>query len=208
MSNKNIPLITETYGLVVCGGNSSRMASDKSMLRYHEKPQRYQLYELLQPFCEKVFISCNAEQAGNMEQGFAFLTDHPSYRNMGPMAALLTAFTRYPYTNILFTGCDYPFLTNVDLRSFSGYCKGDGAVSFYNEQENMYEPLLAWYPFQSFDKLKKMQEAKEYSLQHFLKVTRAVKFYPANKKSLISIDTQEDFIKASVQLIHDRWIFF
>ena len=194
---KNNHIIPGSYGLVVCGGSSSRMGTDKSMLIYYEKPQRYHVYEMLQAFCEKVFISCREEQANSIEDGYNILTDHPSYKNIGPMAALLTAFTKFPKKDILLIGCDYPFLTATDLQHFLPYCKEENfAVSFYNEQEDLYEPLLAWYQHTSFDILKKMHDAKQYSLQHFLKNNQALKFYPANKNSITSVDTQEGFIKA------------
>ena len=45
------------HGLVVCGGQSTRMGMDKSQLQYHGVPQREWLYELLQPLCEDVYIS-------------------------------------------------------------------------------------------------------------------------------------------------------
>ncbi|MEP7256230.1 MAG: molybdenum cofactor guanylyltransferase [Ferruginibacter sp.] len=184
-----------SIGIVVCGGESRRMGIDKSLLQYYEKPQRYHVYEMLQPFCEKVFISCNEAQVNTLEEGYSFLTDDPAYKNIGPMAALLSAFTQFPGKNILFIGCDYPFLSATDLQDFLTHCK-DAPVSFYNEQEELYEPLLAWYPNQSFDELKKMFETKEYSLQQFLRNIQAAKFYPANKKSIMSIDTKEDFSKA------------
>ena len=152
-------LIPGTIGLVVCGGQSSRMGTDKSLLLYHDKPQRYHLYDMLQPFCENVYISCNKEQAMNMEPGYDLLPDHPSYSNIGPMAALLSAFKEFPQKNILFIGCDYPFLNVVDLRLFAGYCHTDTAISFYNEKENIYEPLLAWYPCSSAGVLKNMEKA-------------------------------------------------
>lgn len=201
-------LIPDTVGLVVCGGQSSRMGSDKSLLLYYDKPQRYHVYDMLQPFCEKVFISCNDQQAKNMEPGYDLLPDHPYYINTGPMAALLSAFKEFPQKNILFIGCDYPFLTGTHLRQFSEYCNGLKPVCFYNEQSAVYEPLLAWYPCESFEPLNKMQEAGEYSLQHFLISSRAVKFYPGSKRSMISIDTHEDFIRVSTQLFHERLTFF
>ncbi len=197
LNNNTIP-IADLYGLVVCGGNSSRMGTDKSMLVYHQQPQRYHVYEMLQPFCEQVFISCNAEQAGTIEDNYLFLTDHALYTGIGPMAALLTAFTNFPEKDMLLIGCDYPFLTAPDLQNFLLLCKKENrAAAFYNEGEDIYEPLLAYCPASSFTKLKEMFDEKQYSLQHFLKANNAAKFYPANKHSIISIDTEEAFINAS-----------
>ena len=190
-------LLPDSYGLVVCGGNSNRMSTDKSMLTYFEKPQRYHVYEMLQPFCEKVFISCNEEQTNTIEDDYNILTDDPSFKNIGPMAALLTAFAKFTNKNILFIGCDYPFLTIIDLQHFLSYCKQEKrTAAFYNEQEDVYEPLLAWYSYPAFDTLKKMHEAKQYSLRHFLKDSHALKYNPANKNSFTSIDTAEEYIKA------------
>ncbi len=112
------------------------------------------------------------------------------------MAALLSAFTRFPKKNILFIGCDYPFLTTTDLQHFSAHCK-DAAVSFYNEQEAFYEPLLAWYPYQIFTELKIMYAARAYSLQYFLRKSGALKFHPFNKNSMTGVDTREGFAKAN-----------
>lgn len=200
--------IPDTIGLVVCGGQSSRMGTDKSMLRYHEKPQRYHMYKMLQPLCEKVFISCRHSQADTVKAGYRVLVDDHAFKDSGPMAALLTAFRRFPKKNILFTGCDYPFLTQVDLEQFSVYCKGDTAACFYNEEASVFEPLLAWYPAQSWNVLRNMQKAGEYSLQHFLKTSGAVKFQPGNKKSMTSVDTHKDFIEISTRLFRERLTFF
>jgi molybdopterin-guanine dinucleotide biosynthesis protein A len=191
----------EIYGLVLCGGNSSRMGTDKSMLSYYEKPQRFHVYEMLQPFCQKVFISCSQTQVNSIEDGYTILTDDPAFQNIGPMAALLTAFTQFPGKNILFIGCDYPFLTAADLSDFLSSSKtAKRSAAFYNQQEAIYEPLLARYSYQAFDALKKMYKANQYSLQLFLSEGQALKYYPAHKNSFTSIDTWEDYIKAVNQL--------
>ena len=202
--NEDFP---DTYGLVMCGGSSRRMGTDKSLLQYYDKPQRYHVYDMLLPFCEKVFISCNELQANNMEADYSFLKDDAAYNNIGPMAALLTAFDHYPKKNMLLIGCDYPFLTTTDLQQFSTNAAAENnAVVFYNEEGKLYEPLLAWYPYQSFDKIKKMYGTNQFSLQHFLKDNRAFKFYPQNKNSIKSIDTNEEFIKARDLIKDPYWI--
>jgi len=198
----NVNLIPNTYGLVVCGGNSSRMGRDKSLLEYYGKPQRYHVYDMLLPFCEKVFISCNPEQANTMAEAYPYIQDLPQYNNTGPIAALLTAAEQFPKNNFLFIGCDYPYLTNEDLVHFFSLCKEEKPLSFYNADENMYEPLLAYYPHSSFGELKERYKTKQYSLQHFLQESKADKFYPANKKAMCSIDTEEAFIKAFNSIKH------
>lgn len=187
-------LFQNTYGLVVCGGKSSRMGSDKSLLQYFEKPQRYHVYDMLLPFCEKVFISCNAAQVNSIEDRYDFIED--SFIDIGPMAALLSAFTKFPENNILLIGCDYPFLAATELQHFLPECKG-GLSAFYSEEEKIYEPLLAWYPSASFNGLKEMYKTKQFSLQYFLKSNNAGKHYPADKNSIMSVDNYADFIKVN-----------
>lgn len=187
---------SNTIGLAVCGGKSSRMGVDKSTLEYFGKPQCYHVYDSLLPFCEKAFISCNRLQSDTIKPGYTFITDLPQYEYIGPMAAVLSAFTEFPDKNVLLVGCDYPFLTIDELQQFSTYCKNGNPVGFYNAVAELYEPLLAFYPYHSFTGLKKMFDEKKYALQHYLKKSDAAKYLPLNKKSMQSIDTEADFIKA------------
>lgn len=206
MADKNFKknlIIPDTYGLVLIGGNSSRMGTDKSMIQYHKKPQRYHVYENLVPFCEKVFISCNKDQAGSISAGYSFITDNDLYKAIGPMAVLLTAFTKFPEKNMLLIGCDYPFLTANDLQQLSVNCNTERPAGFYNKGENIYEPLLAWYPYTAFGTLKEMFHSNKYSLQYFLKEADAIKLFPEIKKSIISINTLEDFKTAFAHLNND-----
>jgi molybdopterin-guanine dinucleotide biosynthesis protein A len=186
--------LTNTYGLVLCGGNSSRMGTDKSMLQYYEKPQRYHVYDMLLPFCEKVFISGNEAQANTIEPGYDFIKDDTAFGNIGPMAALLTAFTQYPAKHMLLIGCDYPFLKAAELEIFSKLCI-DIPASFYNREGIIYESMLAWYPCTCFDELKLMFDAKQFSLQHLLRKTDATKYLPTDTNCIKSVDTTEAFIQ-------------
>ncbi len=182
----------ETYALVMCGGQSSRMGTDKSMLQYYDKPQRYHLYDMLQPYCEKVFISCEAKQSKNIEAGYNAITDDETFSNIGPMGALLTAFTKFSKKNMLLIGCDYPFLKAGELEIFSMLCKNIPA-SFYNEEAFIYESMLAWYPYTCFEELKQMFQARQLSLQQLLRKNDAVKYLPVDTNCIKSIDTMEAF---------------
>ena len=184
----------EMYGLVVCGGKSTRMGTDKSLINYHGKPQRYYVYEMLEWICDKVFISCNREQATGIVAPYLMLADLPDLENVGPMAALITAFSTHPDKDFLVVGCDYPFITTKDLKEFAKVVDREQIASaFYNEENNMYEPLLAYYSERSGNEIQRMYNGNQYSLQHFLKENNAEKYNASRPKRVVSIDTPEDF---------------
>ncbi|MEP6673724.1 MAG: molybdenum cofactor guanylyltransferase [Ferruginibacter sp.] len=190
----------QLYGLVACGGRSSRMGADKSLLDYHGKSQRYYIYEMLQHFCNAVFISCNELQADEVLPGYWIISDQTCYKNTGPMAALLSAFKEYPSQDFVLIGCDYPFLNESTLHHFLENCSAGKPAAFYNEQAELYEPLLAFYPASSKIILEQMFEEKKYALQFFLREADATKFIPPDTRSMISADTNETYSLIKEQL--------
>lgn len=188
-----------TYALVLCGGNSSRMGTDKSMLQYYGKPQRYHVYDMLHSLCEKVFISCSNDQATHIQAGYHSVTDGEQFGDIGPMAALLTAFSAFPGKHVLLIGCDYPFLNLTELAAFAKLCKISPA-SFYNPQAVIYESMLAWYPHSCAAELLRMFNSKLFSLQNLLRNKNAVKYLPADSNCILSVDTMEAYEEAVRQI--------
>ena len=181
------------YGLVVCGGASSRMGTDKGLLVYHDKPQQYHIYQILDTICDRVFLSCNNTQFANILPGYDAIPDSTEFENIGPMAALLTAFSHYPEKDFLVVGCDYPFLTKQSLKLFiETLSKKSLASAFYNNHHR-YEPLLAWYSCTSASLLKNHFERGEYSLQEFLRAHTAEKYQPDDQQVMKSVDTYDEF---------------
>jgi len=111
------------------------------------------------------------------------------------LAALQSAFTLYPQKHLLLIGCDYPFLKTGELERFSLLCK-DVPATFYNKEAVIYESMLAWYPFTCINELKRMYEAKQFSLQQLLRKYDAIKYVPTDINSIKSVDTIEAFNKA------------
>lgn len=193
--------MSRQYGLVVCGGLSSRMGTDKSMLNYHGKPQRYYLYELLSVICEKVFISCNEEQNKTIPSTYNVIIDKPEYAETGPMAALLSAFDQHPNCSFLVVGCDYPFIDIPHLKRLLLEAKEEQyGASFYDNDSDFYEPLLSDYHNTTKYYLQQQFNNKNYSIQSVLKRLDIKKVVPESSKIIKSIDTKEAYKQAKREL--------
>ena len=168
------------------------MGSDKSALIYHEKPQRDHVYEMLKNTCESVFFSCNKDQISSFPS--FILPDLEEYASIGPMAAILTAFSAYPDRDFLVVACDYPLLTSKDLEAFlKSIDENNIAAAFYNRVNSVYEPLIAWYSKRSFIEIQRMYNCEQYSLQHFLKEHDALKFESFRPENIKSVDTPQEY---------------
>jgi len=197
-------MLNQLFGMVVCGGKSNRMGEDKSLLNYYGIPQRYYVYEMLQAFCEKVFISCNREQAKTISEKYNSIPDNLLYENTGPMAALLTSFEKHKEVSFLAVGCDYPFIKKEDLEKLvEARNKNTLAVSYFHKEAGVEEPLLAIYENACFPLMKNNFVNKRYSLRYFLKEINASKIIPSNPETIVSIDTAEQYQNA-MQIIRSR----
>lgn len=181
-------------GLVLCGGQSSRMNTDKSLLNYHGQPQRYYIYQMLSSFCKEVFISCSASQVSSIAVGYNYIVDSENYNDIGPMVALLSAFNQFPDNSFLVLACDYPFLKGDDIEKLvSERAEEHQSTAFYNSGSGFYEPLLAVYESSCYSLLKQHFNAGNHSLQQFLKGLNAKKIFPSDNQSLKSVDTVEEY---------------
>jgi molybdopterin-guanine dinucleotide biosynthesis protein A len=193
------------YGLVICGGESSRMGSDKSLLEYRGKPQRDHVYEMLEPFCEKVFISCNKNQVGTMGH-FPAIVDAEPYEGIGPMAALLSAFLQHPHADFLCLACDYPFLDSKDIAHLlKARDSKHSAFTFFNPQSGFAEPLLGIYPADIYPSLLDEFKHGNYSLQQFLKKSSVKQVIPTFPENIFSADIPAAY-RAAVQKLKRKTI--
>ena len=189
------------YGLVVCGGQSTRMGTDKSLLKYHDIAQRYYVYQMLEGFCDKVFISCNTDQAIEIDEFYNLIIDKPPYVNIGPMAALLSANLMYPDASFLVLGCEYPFITQNDLKKLIESRETETeAICFYNPETQFEEPLLAIYENRCLVKLHHYFKEGNYSVRHFLKTIKTKRITPSSFNSITSVDTIKQYKEALLKL--------
>lgn len=170
------------------------MGMDKYALQYHGMAQYQYAGRLLQPYCSKLILSCNACDLLLTSGEIDILQDRPEYRDIGPMAGILSAFHAYPNKNWLVLACDYPLITDEEVRVLADCKQGaDLAAAFYNQSTGFFEPLLGFYTAACFPLLEDSFRQGQYSLQQFLKAQNAGQCYTSAEHRLESVDTPEAY---------------
>ena len=134
--------------LILVGGKSTRMGSDKAFLDYHGKPQYAILADILRGLNIETFISCREEQAAQFTDNHSVITD--TFLELGPFGAILSAFREDPNAAWLVLACDLPLLDAETLQFLIENRNPHlTATSFKSPEskEGFPEPLIAiWEP--------------------------------------------------------------
>ncbi|QKG53201.1 NTP transferase domain-containing protein [Hymenobacter sp. BRD67] len=141
-------------GLVLAGGLSQRMQTDKGRLRYGPTglEQREVAAGLLAPVCHDVLVSCRAEQVAELPQGLQALPDR--FLGLGPLGGILSALQFDPNAAWLVLACDLPFLTADTLRQLvAGRQPGRLATAFQSPGSEFPEPLLTIFEPRAYPEL-------------------------------------------------------
>ncbi len=139
------PVTTGVNGLVLCGGKSKRMGTDKGSIHYHNKSQREYMFELLLPFCDEVFLSVNEQQVHSVEN-LPYIQD--TVIDKGPAGGILSTFEHNPNAAWLVVACDLPYLNKETIAYLIEHRNPQKiATAFWNETGEFPEPLIAvWEP--------------------------------------------------------------
>ena len=104
--------VPEVKGLVLAGGKSTRMGTDKGLLEYHGKSQRLYSRELLENVNLKTFLSVRKEQQVDDPQ---IIED--VFLGLGPFGAICSAFQNDPNSAWLTLATDLPYVDEKLIRN-------------------------------------------------------------------------------------------
>lgn len=187
--------IAPLYGLILSGGKSSRMGTDKALIDYHGRPHQEILYDLAREFCEHTFISLRADQQDDLPEKYNVIIDQNEYP--GPLNGILSAHKKYPEAAWLVIACDLPLLNKETLRLLvKGRDANKDASALATRASGLPEPLAAiWEP-------KGLQAVKEYLIdatsscpRKFLINTDTHLIFPENDDVLANANSMQDYKK-------------
>ena len=146
MADRNFTAAAELFGLVLAGGSSLRMGTDKGRLEYHGESQVVWAERTLSSVCASTLVSVNDDQSQKMPyRDLPLIVDTESIG--GPARGLLSAHARYPSAAWLVIGVDMPFLNAKTLTDLVSARDPRSLATCYARGEGMPEPLCAiWEP--------------------------------------------------------------
>ena len=177
-------------GLVLAGGKSTRMGTDKSGLNFHGVPQSNYMSQLLEPYCEKVYLSARDEQQAQ-ELKVPCIVD--TFSGLGPYGGILSAFREDPNAAWLVVAIDLPFLdkgTMADLVENRNTHRN--ATCFIDRNDEYPEPLITIWEPRAYPVLLNFL-SKGYSCPRKVLLNSPVEIIVnRDKKALTNVNTPEE----------------
>lgn len=181
--------LSKLTGVVLAGGRSTRLGTDKALLKMNNHPL-YALAETkLAPFCTEVFHSINETQNIPVKNSVMDF-----YSDQGPLSGILTAldFIKQP---IFILAVDMPNISSATIEELIARHKTENKVSaYYNDAKQLWEGLISiWEPSILPDLTTYFKEGGR-SLQTFLHQIHASQVSLSKEEEFRSVNTKEDLI--------------
>lgn len=214
ITNHISKLIQETIpavnGLVLIGGKSTRMGTDKSQLNYYGKPQKEYVKELLENNGLQTFYSVRSFDftqgdkkqinviSSEVEKSQKEIPD--TFLNLGPFGGICSAFQKDPNSAWLVLATDVPFVNDeiiqllLEKRNSSKV-----ATAIKGKGKEFMEPLITIYEPKSYPLLLQYL-AQGYSCPRKMLINSEVEIVEVDDALIRNINTPEEFESAAKEL--------
>lgn len=179
------------YGLVLAGGNSSRMGMDKGIISYAGLEHRIYLAKMIRPFCQKAYISCQqAQLSDNLNRCNPLVDSVPS---KGPMSGLLSAFLKHPDASWLVVPCDLPLFSSKNITQLMNEREPQGiATVFKSAATDSPEPLIGIWEPAAFPLIEQQFKKENYSLLSILNNNQICLVTALEPEGLTNVNTPDE----------------
>ena len=136
-------------GVVLCGGQSSRMGSDKGLLKPEAKTWAQTAFDKLSGLNLPTLISVNKQQYPDYAVAFnpsTLITDDDTLSIYGPLKGVVSIHLHHPSEDLLVLACDMPMMEIELLKELIlHYHQQPDADAFVYTNDGEPEPLCGIY---------------------------------------------------------------
>jgi molybdopterin-guanine dinucleotide biosynthesis protein A len=127
-------------GIILAGGKSSRMGTEKGLIIYKNKPFVEHIIEAMSPLVDNIIIISN----NKTYESFGFKCYEDLIKNTGPLAGIYTGLRYSKTNNNLIVSCDIPLIKTVVLQKLIDQ-KNDASEVIQIQSQGKNMPLIALY---------------------------------------------------------------
>lgn len=175
-------------GLILAGGESSRMGKDKAQINYHGMPQIEYLKHQFNLLGLDTFISCKSSQYPEEEKKI-----EDKMEGLGPFGAILSALEADSQVAWLVVACDLPYIQADDLAELLNNRNPETiATAYLNRETNFPDPLCAIWEPTSYQRMQHFLSKRYFSPRAVLINSNCQILEPRDAAILRNINTPED----------------
>jgi molybdenum cofactor guanylyltransferase len=183
-------------GVVLCGGESKRMGSDKGLLQLRGRTWAEHTVEKFKEQDLPVVISINEKQQASYKKIFAqkdLIVDQLPMH--GPLNGLLTVHKKFPGKDILLMACDLIDMNKIILGELISAYEKNEAEYFAYEKTNFFQPLCSIYTAKALASLQERLtngSLANYSFQYILNNSNTFRLHAASDKAFANYNSSPD----------------
>jgi molybdopterin-guanine dinucleotide biosynthesis protein A len=182
------------YGLVLAGGRSSRMGSDKAAIRYGDRSQLDRAEDLLRQVTQQTTSRSGCQTTGLREK-FAQIVDRGDIE--GPAAGIHAAQQARPDAAWLVVACDLPHLTAATLSHLISHRDpARVATAYRSSHDGLPEPLCAIYEPAAAPALQQFLASGRNCPRKFLVNSDTLLLAQPDPKALENVNTPDELAAA------------
>ena len=185
--------IATVKGLVLVGGQSTRMGQDKSNLDYFGKPQKIVAKQLLESNNLETFYS--VQNASEYDDEI-----HDKFLNLGPFGGICSAFQKDPNAAWFVLATDVPFVNDKIIKLLLNQRNpGKIATAIKGKGKDFPEPLITIYEPKAYPILLQYL-AQGYSCPRKALINSEVEIVEVDDDFIRNVNTPVDFTNAKNEI--------
>lgn len=187
--------IAPIQGLVLAGGKSTRMGTDKGTLDFYGKNQRDFAIDLLEKNHLKTYLSVRKEQNISIENKV-----EDTFIGLGPFGAICSAFQSNPNVAWLVLATDLPFVNEAVIQKLLKHRNpSKAATTIKGKGKEFPEPLITIWEPKSYTLLLNYL-AQGYSCPRKALINADIEIVEVADDLIRNINTPEEFLEAKKEI--------